>query len=176
MYLFVDGARLPYGLGASNNDVTLEDLALYTDAFYLGGTKCGALFGEALVLLNKDLKPRFKAYMKQNGAVMAKGWLMGLMFHTMLSNGEYFEASKRADQYAMQIRAAFEEKKIPLMADSYTNQQFVILSDENADRLSEDFVFEDCGRDERGRIARFCTSWATSEEEVEKLISVIQEL
>ena len=76
----------------------------------------------------------------------------------------------------MQIRAAFEEKKIPLMADSYTNQQFVILSDENADRLSEDFVFEDCGRDERGRIARFCTSWATSEEEVEKLISVIQEL
>ena len=107
---FVDGARMGYGLGSEKNDLTLKDFAELTDVFYIGGTKCGALFGEALIITAQDLKYRFKAYMKQNGAVLAKGWLMGLQFATMLESGEYFEAAKRADVLAMQIKKAFEDK------------------------------------------------------------------
>ena len=92
--------------------------------FYIGGTKCGALFGEALVINAEDIKYRFKAYMKQNGAVLAKGWLMGLQFATMLENGDYFEKTKRADELAMQIKGAFEQKKVPFWVESFTNQQF----------------------------------------------------
>lgn len=113
MYLFVDGARMGYGLGSDKNDLTLCDFAMLSDVFYIGGTKCGALFGEALVINAEDIKYRFKAYMKQNGAVLAKGWLMGLQFATMLENGDYFEKTKRADELAMQIKAAFEQKKVP---------------------------------------------------------------
>lgn len=91
MYLFVDGARMGYGLGAVDNDLTLKDFAELTDVFYIGGTKCGALFGEALVITEPKLQYRFKAYMKQHGAVLAKGWLMGLQFAAMLESGEYFE-------------------------------------------------------------------------------------
>ena len=128
MYLFVDGARMGYGLGAEGNDLTLEDFAALTDVFYIGGTKCGALFGEALIITNASLKRRFKAYMKQHGAVLAKGWLMGLQFALMLESGEYFEKTKRADELAMQIKTAFERKGIPFWVESATNQQFVILS------------------------------------------------
>ena len=87
------------------------DFAMLSDVFYIGGTKCGALFGEALVINAEDIKYRFKAYMKQNGAVLAKGWLMGLQFATMLENGDYFEKTKRADELALQIKEAFEQKK-----------------------------------------------------------------
>ena len=91
MYLFVDGARMGYGLGSDKNDLTLYDFARLSDVFYIGGTKCGALFGEALVINAEDIKYRFKAYMKQNGAVLAKGWLMGLQFAIMLENGGYLK-------------------------------------------------------------------------------------
>ena len=94
MYLFVDGARMGYGLGAEDNDLTLKDFAELTDVFYIGGTKCGALFGEALIITEPRLQYRFKAYMKQHGAVLAKGWLMGLQFALMLESGEYFERTK----------------------------------------------------------------------------------
>lgn len=95
MYLFVDGARLGYGLGAVENDISVEDFAALTDVFYFGGTKCGALFGEAVVITSNDLKRRFKAFMKQNGAVLAKGWLLGLQFYTLLENDLYFEITKK---------------------------------------------------------------------------------
>ena len=176
MYLFVDGARMGYGLGAPTNDVTLEDFAELTDVFYIGGTKCGALFGEALVITAEPLKYRFKAYMKQNGAVLAKGWLMGLQFTTMLESGEYFEKTKRADELAMKIKAAFARKDIPSWVDSYTNQQFVILTDAQKETLARGYYFEEEGSDERGTIVRFCTSWATTEEEVDTLIGDIERL
>ena len=98
MYLFVDGARMGYGLGSEKNDLTLKDFAELTDVFYIGGTKCGALFGEALIITETTLKYRFKAYMKQNGAVLAKGWLMGMQFALMLENGEYFEKTKKIEK------------------------------------------------------------------------------
>ncbi len=176
MYLFVDGARMGYGLGSEKNDVTLKDFAELADVFYIGGTKCGALFGEAVIITATSIKRRFKAYMKQNGAVLAKGWLLGLQFATLLESGEYFSITRRADELAMRIKKAFAENGIPEWVDSYTNQQFVILTDEQKSALSEKFIFEEENRTERGTVVRFCTSWATTEEEVNTLISEISKL
>lgn len=176
MYLFVDGARMGYGLGSKENDLNLSDFAKLVDVFYIGGTKCGALFGEALVISNSALKRRFKAHMKQNGAVLAKGWLLGLQFAVMLESGEYFEKTAYADELAMQIKAAFERKEIPFWVNSFTNQQFVILSDEQKEKLAQKYYFEENGRTENGTVARFCTSWATEQEEVSALIADIEKL
>lgn len=171
MYLFVDGARMGYGLGSEQNDLTLKDFAELTDVFYIGGTKCGALFGEALIITAQDLKYRFKTYMKQNGAVLAKGWLMGLQFATMMESGEYFEATKRADALAMRIKKAFENKGVPFAVESFTNQQFVILTEQQKEALAQKYYFE-----EDGDTQRFCTSWATTEEEVSALVEDIAKL
>ena len=176
MYLFVDGARMGYGLGSERNDLTLRDFAELCDVFYIGGTKCGALFGEALVITEASLKYRFKAYMKQNGAVLAKGWLMGLQFAVMLQNGEYFERTKRADELAMQIKTAFERKGVPFWVDSFTNQQFVILSDSQKAALAKGYYFEEEGTVPQGTVVRFCTSWATTQAEVDALVADIAKL
>lgn len=176
MYLFVDGARMGYGLGSERNDLTLRDFAELCDVFYIGGTKCGALFGEALVITEASLKYRFKAYMKQNGAVLAKGWLMGLQFAVMLQNGEYFERTKRADELAMQIKTAFERKGVPFWVDSFTNQQFVILSDSQKEALAKGYYFEEEGTVPQGTVVRFCTSWATTQAEVDALVADIAKL
>lgn len=176
MYLFVDGARMGYGLGSECNDLTLRDFAELCDVFYIGGTKCGALFGEALVITEASLKYRFKAYMKQNGAVLAKGWLMGLQFAVMLQNGEYFERTKRADELAMQIKTAFERKGVPFWVDSFTNQQFVILSDSQKEALAKGYYFEEEGTVPQGTVVRFCTSWATTQAEVDALVADIAKL
>ena len=176
MYLFVDGARMGYGLGSERNDLTLRDFAELCDVFYIGGTKCGALFGEALVITEASLKYRFKAHMKQNGAVLAKGWLMGLQFAVMLQNCEYFERTKRADELAMQIKTAFERKGVPFWVDSFTNQQFVILSDSQKEALAKGYYFEEEGTVPQGTVVRFCTSWATTQAEVDALIADIAKL
>ena len=176
MYLFVDGARMGYGLGSERNDLTLRDFAELCDVFYIGGTKCGALFGEALVITEASLKYRFKAHMKQNGAVLAKGWLMGLQFAVMLQNGEYFERTKRADELAMQIKTEFERKGVPFWVDSFTNQQFVILSDSQKEALAKGYYFEEEGTVPQGTVVRFCTSWATTQAEGDALVADIAKL
>lgn len=176
MYLFVDGARMGYGLGAEDNDLTLKDFAELTDVFYIGGTKCGALFGEALIITEPRLQYRFKAYMKQHGAVLAKGWLMGLQFALMLESGEYFEKTKQADEFAMQIRKAFEAKGIPFWVESFTNQQFVILTEQQKKMLAQGYYFEEEGTTQKGTVVRFCTSWATSQAEVDALLGDIARL
>ncbi len=176
MYLFADGARMGYGLGSERNDLTLRDFAELCDVFYIGGTKCGALFGEALVITEQSLKYRFKAYMKQNGAVLAKGWLMGLQFAVMLQSGEYFERTRRADELAMQIKTAFERKGIPFWVDSFTNQQFVILSDSQKEALAKSYYFEEESAVPQGTVVRFCTSWATTQAEVDALAADIAKL
>ena len=176
MYLFVDGARLSYGLASPQNDVTLKFLSETADVFYFGGTKCGLLFGEALVITAEPLKRRFKAYMKQNGAVLAKGWLLGLSFATVLGNGEYFETAKSADEKAMRIKEAFKAKGIPFAVESFTNQQFVILTDRQREDLSKNYYFEEQEKVENGTVVRFCTSWATSDSEVDALIADIAKL
>lgn len=176
IYLFIDGARMGYGLGASDNDLTLKDFAALTDVFYIGGTKCGALFGEAMIITEPSLQHRFKAYMKQHGAVLAKGWLMGLQFALMLENGEYFEKTKHADELAMQIKQAFKDKGIPFWVDSVTNQQFVILTAQQKEMLAQGYYFEEEETTQQGTIVRFCTSWATTQAEVDALIADIAKL
>lgn len=177
LYLFVDGARMGYGLGADENDVTLPDLAKMADMFYLGGTKCGALFGEALVITKKELQTSFRSYMKQNGAMLAKGWLLGLQFYTLFKDGLYFDITKKADKLAMVMKKAFAQKGIPAYIDSPTNQQFVVVTNEQMEQLGKEFVFEYENKvDEEHSCIRFCTSWSTTEEEVDALVQAIGKL
>ena len=171
LILFVDGARMGYGLGADGNDVTLPDLAALADAFYIGGTKCGCMFGEALVITDKNLQRKFKTYMKQNGAVLAKGWLLGMQFYALLKDGLYFTITRRADELAMRLQAAFRAKGIKEAVVSQTNQQFVVLTAEQKAQLAKEFIFE-----EMGELTRFCTSWGTKEEDVQTLIAAIERL
>ena len=173
LYLFMDGARMGYGLGAPDCDITLKDLGALTDVFYIGGTKCGALFGEAVVLVNPALQHSFRSYMKQNGGMLAKGWLLGLQFATLFENGLYFEITERADRYAVRIKEAFAKKGIPSYIESSTNQQFVVVDEVTKAKLAENFIFEEEGRTEEGSIIRFCTSWSTKEEEVDALAAGI---
>ena len=175
LYLFVDGARMGYGLAAS--DVTLADMASFADMFTMGGTKCGALFGEAVVITTPALQPHFRSFIKQNGAMLAKGWLLGLQFAALFENGIYFDICRRAVDLAMDIRAAFAEKGIPAYIDSPTNQQFVVLTDAQAARLAEKYIYEPERRiDERHVCVRFCTSWYTPDEDVAALAEDIKDL
>ena len=177
MYLFVDGARMAYGLGAEGADVTLADLARLTDMFYIGGTKCGALFGEALVIPNPALQPDFRSYIKQNGGMLAKGWLLGLQFYTLFKDGLYFDITRRAVVHAMTIKNAFAARGIPAYADSPTNQQFVVVENGQMDALAEKYIFEfDHAVDEGHTCIRFCTSWATTDGEIAALVEDIGKL
>lgn len=174
MYLFVDGARMAYGLASSQCDVTLADLARLTDVFYCGGTKCGTLFGEAVVITNPVLAEDFRSMIKMDGAMLAKGWLLGLQFATLFENGLYFEIGKQADAYAMQIKEAFAKKGIPAYIESFTNQQFVIVTNEQKEKLAQKYIFEDEAKlDDNHSSIRFCTSWSTKAEEVEALVADI---
>ncbi len=174
--LYLDGARLGYGLMCDKNDLNISDIASLCDAFYIGGTKVGALFGEALVITNDKYKKDFRYMEKQKGAMLAKGRLLGLQFDTLFTDGLYYKISAHAAALAMKIRKAFEEKNIPLYFDSPTNQQFPILTDEQMKKLGEDFAYSYwCKAGDRHAV-RFCTSWATKEEDVDKLIKTIREL
>lgn len=124
-----------------------------------------------------DMGRRFKAHMKQFGAVLAKGWILGLQFYTLLHDGTYFAITKRADEYAMQIRDAFRQKGIEELVVSPTNQQFVILSQEQARKLGQKYVFEAEGPvDDDHVCVRFCTSWSTKQEGVDQLVADILNL
>lgn len=172
--LFLDGARLGYALGAPSNDISLKDLAEYCDVFYIGGTKVGLLFGEAVVISNPALQKEFRYMMKQAGAMLAKGRLLGVQFGAVFKNDLYTKMGKHAMDLALKLKAAFVEKGYPLYADSPSNQQFFILTDEKLAELSQNFVYEPMGRiDETHSAARFCTSWATTEEAVDALIAAL---
>jgi threonine aldolase len=170
LYLYLDGARLGYGLCAEGSDLSLPDLAKLCDAFYIGGTKQGALFGEALVIRNDVLQKDFRYIEKQKGGMLAKGRLLGLQFLALLEDGLYFELSRHADELAAQIHEAFAKKGFSFASSSKSNQQFPILPDAVLQRLGEKFVYADEGSASEGnRVVRFCTSWATREEDVRAL-------
>lgn len=173
--LFVDGARMGYGLMSEACDMTLADYARLCDAFTIGGTKVGALFGEAVVLPSPALKKDFRYLMKQRGAMLAKGRLLGLQFLALFQDGLYFRIAKHADELAMRLRGAFLEKGWPLLYPSFTNQQFPIVPDDVLERLSADYSFSFWQKtDENHSAVRFCTSWATTEEAVNRLIADIR--
>lgn len=176
MLLYIDGARLGYGLACKENDLELKDFPLLCDAFYIGGTKVGALFGEALVIINDSCKKDFRYMLKQKGAMLAKGRLLGLQFDALFTDGLYFRISKHAATLAEKIRKAFEEKGIEFLYNSPTNQQFPILTNQQADFLSRDFAFSTWCKVGDKIAVRFCTSWATDEKDVDKLIEAINKM
>ncbi len=177
LYLFVDGARLGYGLAAVENDVTLPDLARLCDVFYIGGTKVGALFGEAVVISNPAIAEDFRYLIKQHGGMLAKGRLLGVQFDTLMTDNLYVEIASHAVKLADRIRATLEELGIPYLVPGVTNQIFPILPDAWLDQLAKEFVFCEQERvDETHRAVRFCTSWATKEENVDKLCQALRKL
>lgn len=175
--LFIDGARLGYALAAEDCDHTLQDIARLADVFYIGGTKVGAMMGEAVVIVNPALKKDFRYIIKNRGAMLAKGRLLGIQFETLFEDGLYFQVAKHADKMAMQIRNAFEEKGIKMLFDSKTNQQFPILPNKMMEKLAEKYAFSFwCKVGDAHTAVRFCTSWATKEENVAELLEDIKKL
>lgn len=174
-YLFIDGARLGYGLAAT--DVAFADLPALCDVFYIGGTKCGALFGEAVVFVNSALNQHFRSSIKQNGGMLAKGWLLGLQFFELFKDGLYFEITRKAVEQAKLLKQAFAECGISEYMDSPTNQLFVILNDKQLQKLSAHHLPEVQWRNTDGSmVVRFCTSWSTSDEALSCLIADLKNL
>ena len=175
--LFVDGARLGYGLCSPECDLTLPQLAQLADVFYIGGTKVGALFGEAVVIMNETLKRDFRYSIKQHGGMLAKGRLLGLQFATLFTGILYFDIAQHAINEAMRIKAALQAKGIGFLIDSPTNQQFPIFTDTQIATLSEHFMLSLWQRiDEEHTAMRICTSWATKTESTDALIRAIENL
>jgi len=169
--LYIDGARLGYGLMSAHSDVSLRDIARLSDVFYIGGTKQGALFGEALVIGNPYYQQDFRYLIKQGGGLLAKGRLLGLQFETLFTDDLYWRLARHADQQASRIREALLDKGYTLYMDSPTNQLFVVFTDEQLRRLERDFVFAWWEKVDADHTAvRICTSWATTEDNVNKLI------
>ena len=168
--LYIDEARLGYGLMAEGNDITLPYLARHCDVFYIGGTKIGALCGEAVVFTNRKAHKHFFSIQKQHGAVIAKGALIGLQFDALFTNDLYFKLSEHAIKMAMRMKEMFRSKGYQFLVDSPTNQQFVIIDNAQVEKLSERVVFTHFGQaDKRHTICRFVTSWATTKEELDEL-------
>ena len=175
--LFLDGARLGYGLAAPGTDVDLPFLAEVCDVFYIGGTKVGALCGEAVVFPRDNAPPHFFTMVKQRGALMAKGRLLGVQFDALFTGDLYGKISRHAIAMAMKLKAGLKERNIPFLIDSPTNQQFVILENERLERLRGKVRFSVWEPvDETRTAVRFATSWATTEENVDKLLALLSQL
>ena len=176
LYLYIDGARLAMALAVEETQLTLKDLPDLCDAFYIGGTKNGAMFGEALVLVNDDLKDHFRFNMKQRGAILAKGWMIGVQFEELFQDNLYLELGKRSVALAQRLKQGFIDCKIPFLCDSPTNQLFPIFPDEFAQKINENYVTTfQCKPDENHTCLRFCTSWATNEQAVEDFIKDLKQ-
>ena len=172
--LYLDGARLGYGLVAEGTDVTLETLAAVCDVFYIGGTKVGALFGEAVVVPRPETLPRFFTVMKQHGALLAKGWLLGLQFDTLFTDGLYFEISRHALEMADRLRRVLEQKGYTFYLPPCTNQLFVTMESSRAEALSSRVGFSVWEQTPDGRtVIRLATSWATRPEDIDALAELL---
>ena len=172
--LYIDGARLGYGLMAEGNDVTLPWLARHCDVFYIGGTKIGALCGEAVVFTNRKAHKHFFSIQKQHGAVIAKGALIGLQFDALFTDRLYFRLSEHAIRMAMRMKELFRQRGYRFLVDSPTNQQFVVIDNAQVERLSRQVEFSHFGQtDHHHTICRFVTSWATTEADIEALAQIL---
>lgn len=172
--LYLDGARLGYGLMSTGTDVTLPMLAKLCDAFYIGGTKVGALCGEAVVFPHKNTPAHFLTSIKQHGAMMAKGRLLGIQFDTLFTDNLYFTISRHAIEMAELLKKGFAEKGYSFFLNSPTNQQFIILDNAKLEKLQKQVLFEIWEKIDSGHtVVRFATSWGTTKEEIEELIQLI---
>ena len=175
--LYVDGARLAYALASPENDVTLSDLAELCDAFYIGGTKCGALFGEAVVIPQKGLIPHFFTIIKQHGVLLAKGRIAGIQFDELFTDRLYERIGKPAIDAAEQIKEALKKFGYKLAMDTPTNQIFCIVSNEVMKKIAQDVEFGFWEKyDETHSVIRFATSWATTMEDTQKLIRLLDDI
>ena len=173
--LYADGARLAYALACPQNDVSLRDLARLCDVFYIGGTKCGALFGEAVVIPEPELLPGFFTLMKQHGALLAKGFLLGLQFDALFSGGLYGEIGRHAQACADRLRGVLDELGYRRCYDSPTNQVFVVLPNGILDSLGQEVDFTSWEpADAAHTVVRFATSWATTPEAIEGLHAILR--
>ncbi len=174
MPLYLDGARLAYGLASNDTDVDLPTIAKLCDVFYIGGTKCGALCGEAIVFTKNNVPAHFVTRVKQHGALLAKGWLTGLQFDVLFTDDLYFEIGKHAIALADRLKSGLQEKGCKFLIDSPTNQQFIILPNDKLEALSEKIGYSFWERiDEKHTAIRLCTSWATKPENVEMLLGLL---
>lgn len=172
--LFMDGARLGYGIMAKSSDLSLEDIAELCDVFYIGGTKCGALCGEAVVFTKNNMPQHFENLVKKHGALLAKGRLLGVQFDTLFTDNLYLEISKNAIDTAETLKKALKEKGYRFLLDSPTNQQFVILENKFMEELKKSVKFNFWEKyDKDHTVVRFATSWSTKMENVEKLINLL---
>jgi len=172
--LFIDGARLGYGLMSRETDVTLRDIAQLSDVFYIGGTKVGALCGEAVVFTKNNMPAHFENLVKKHGALLAKGRLLGIQFDTLFTDNLYFDISKNAIEAAEELKSIFREKGYRFFIDSPTNQQFVILENAKIKELKEKVGFSLWQKfDESRTVVRFATSWATTAENLAYLKSIL---
>ena len=172
--LYMDGARLGYGLMSKNTDVTLPMIADFCDVFYIGGTKVGALCGEAVVFTKNNMPAHFLTIVKQHGALLAKRWLLGLQFDTLFSDGLYYKISRHAIEMAEVLKDGFEKKGYSFFLESPTNQQFIILENQHMERLKDEVTFSYWEKvDDDYTVVRFATSWATTREDIEKLFTLI---
>lgn len=175
--LYIDGARLGYGISASKNqneNVTLKDIAKYAHAFYIGGTKVGAMFGEAVVFTEENLVPHFFTLIKQSGALLAKGWILGLQFDTLFTDDLYFKISDNAILMADKIEKIFIDKGYRIFMNSPTNQKFIVLENSKMEELKKSVSFSYWQKfDENHTVVRFATSWATTQEQVDELLNLL---
>ena len=172
--LFIDGARLGYGLTSDASDISLPFLAHHCDAFYIGGTKVGALCGEAVVFTHGNAHPHFFSIIKQHGALFAKGRLIGIQFDTLFTDSLYLRIARRANELAMRVKKMLLDKGYKTFIDSPTNQQFFILPNDAMEQLAKHIVFSRWAPyDTNSTVCRFVTSWSTKESDLEYLASVI---
>ena len=177
LLLYLDGARLGYGMADRANDIDLPFLYKVCDVFYIGGTKQGALMGEAVVIRNETLKKDFRYMIKQRGGMFAKGRLLGIQFLELFRDGAYFKLAEHADRLADDIRKAFADKGYRFLVQSGTNQIFAIVPNDAMEKLNKKYVSSNNGPyDEKHTVLRFCTSWATNPADVEELIEDIKAL
>lgn len=175
LYLYCDGARLGSAIAAG--DAALPDYAALCDAFTIGGTKNGLLFGEALVIANPALQPGFRHCMKQQGAILAKGQLLGIQFNAILEDGRYFQLAAEANRLARRLTEGLRERNVPFLADSPSNQVFPILPDKVVKALAKEVAFEVQQRvDESHTCIRFVTAWDTGSDAVEQLLALLGRL
>jgi len=175
--LYIDGARLGYGLTCDACDLTLQEIAHLCDIFYIGGTKVGALFGEAVVVMNEALKRDFRFFMKQRGGMLAKGRLLGIQFDTLFTDDLYFKISRHANEMAKKVHAIFADSGYSFFFDSPTNQQYPIMSDAELAVIGKEFGYEYWERiDPTHSAIRFCSSWATTQENVDALRKAVEAL
>ena len=172
-YLFIDGARLAFALACyEQTGIKFEDMPNLCDVFYIGGTKCGAMFGEAVVIVNDEIKKYFRYHIKQRGAMMAKGRMIGIQFYELFKENLYFEIGKKTVELANYTKEALIKKGVRFYIESNTNQQFIVLSKEKYEELNKKFELSYWGEEKGEIILRFCTSWVTTKETMDQFIGM----